>query len=308
MIHKFKEVFYILIYFLASIITCLLTYCLFPTSLALSNLVGAIDYPSARKSHSTPTARGGGFAFFFSFSLVLIVFPMDLNFKLSLLFGGTFIFLIGFLDDAISISPFMKLSGQFLALAVYHFISEILDYNISIFQGILMAIWIIFITNATNIIDGLDGLASGVCASEALCLGVIALIFENKDIMICSFFLLGAIIGFIPHNFPHAKIFMGDCGALFLGFTLSVMSARLMIEAQSTLCVLAILLIFRIPIYDTNLSIFRRLLKRQNPFQADKNHFHHYLLRHGFTKECASLALISASLFFGFLGIALALI
>ncbi len=297
-----------MIYFLAIILTCLFSYCLFPASLTLSNLVGAIDYPTPRKSHSSPTARGGGFSFFVAFSTVLIIFPIDLELKLPLLLGSAFIFLIGFLDDAIDISPFMKLSGQFLALSVYHFVSEFLDYKVSVFNEILIAIWIIFITNATNIIDGLNGLASGICASEALCLGVIAMFFGNVDVMICSFFLLGAIIGFFPHNFPHAKIFMGDCGALFLGFALAVLSSRLMIESQSTICVLAMLLIFRVPIYDTNLSIFRRLLKLKNPFKADKNHFHHYLLRHGFTKECASLALITASLFFGLLGVVVGLI
>lgn len=297
-----------MIYFLATIITCLFSYFLFSPSLALSNLVGAIDYPNRRSSHSVPTARGGGFALFLSFSLVFTAFPIDINLKIPLLLGGAVMFLIGFLDDAINIYPFMKLSGQFLALSVYHFVSEMLGYNVSLFIDILVVLWIIFLSNATNIIDGLDGLAGGVCASESLCLGIIALLLGNKDIMICSFFLLGAIIGFLPRNFPSAKIFMGDCGALFLGFTLSVLSARLMIESKSTLCVLAILLIFRIPIYDTNLSIFRRLLKRQNPFKADKNHFHHYLLRHGFTKECASLALVTISLFFGLLGVVVGLI
>ncbi len=297
-----------MIYFLAIIITCLFSYCLFPTSIALSNLVGAIDYPTIRKSHSTPTARGGGLSFFVAFSMVLIIFPIDLELKLPLLLGGSFIFLIGFLDDAIDISPFMKLSGQFFSLAVYHFVSEFLDYNVSIFKGILIALWIIFITNATNIIDGLDGLAGGICASESLCLGIIAMFFGNVDIMICSFFLLGAIVGFLPHNFPRAKIFMGDCGALFLGFTLAILSSRLMIESESTLCILAMLLIFRVPIYDTNLSIFRRLIKRKNPFKADKNHFHHYLIRHGFTKECASLLLITLSLLCGFCGIIISLI
>ena len=262
-----------MIYFFACIITSLVAYCLFPTSIALSNLVGAIDYPNKRKSHTTPTPRGGGFAFFLAFSLVLIVFRVDLDLKLPLLLGGTFIFFIGFLDDAISLSPFMKLSGQFFALALYHFISEILDYNLSIFQGIFMAIWIIFITNATNIIDGIDGLSAGVCASESLCLGLLALIFGNQNILVCSIFLFSAIIGFLPHNFPNAKIFMGDCGALFLGFTLSVLSSRLVIESKNTLCFLSTLLIFLVPIYDTSFSIFRRLIEKQNPFQADKKHF-----------------------------------
>ena len=297
-----------MIYFFACLITSLVSYCLFPTSTALSNLVGAIDFPNKRKSHTIPTPRGGGFAFFIAFSLVLIVFRVNLDLKLPLLLGGTFIFLIGFLDDAISISPFMKLSGQFFALALYHFISEILDYNLSIFQGIFMAIWVIFITNATNIIDGIDGLSAGVCASESLCLCVVALIFDNHNILVCSIFLFSAIIGFLPHNFPNAKIFMGDCGALFLGFTLSVLSSRLIVESKSSLTLLSIILIFLVPLYDTSFSIFRRLIQKQNPFKADKKHFHHLLLKYGFTKECASLFLITISLSLGILGIVVSLI
>lgn len=241
--------------------------------------------------------------FFLAFSLCLIIFPINLNLKLSLLLSGTFIFLVGFLDDAINIFPFMKLSGQFLALAIYHFISEFLGYNIPIYIDIAIALWIIFITNATNIIDGLDGLAGGVCASESLCLCIVALAFGEMDITICSFFLLAAIVGFLPHNFPKAKIFMGDCGALFLGFSLSILSARLIVESQSTIYLLSTILIFLVPIYDTSFSIFRRLIKKQNPFKADKKHFHHMLLQHGFTKECASLLLITISLLFGLFGI-----
>ena len=186
--------------------------------------------------------------------------------------------------------------------------AESFGYKLSTLQAILSAVWIIFITNATNLLDGLNGLSGGVCASEALCLAVISLFFRNDDILICSLLLLGATLGFLPRNFPRAKIFMGDCGALFLGFTLGALSSRLMIESESILCVLSVFLIFRVPIYDTNLSIIRRLIKRQNPFKADKGHFHHILLRRGFTKECASLALITASLFFGFVGIIISLI
>ena len=292
-------------YFFVIYLSLLLSYLMLHPSLAISNVFGAIDIPNGRKIHSKPTARGGGFGFFIAFSVMLIVIPIRIDLKIPLLLSGVVIFLIGFLDDAINISPFMKLSGQFLALAVYNFTSELLNYEISIFQGILCAIWIIFITNATNIIDGLDGLAGGVCASEALCIAAISLVFGNIEIMMCSLLLLGAILGFLPHNFPHAKIFMGDCGALFLGFSLAILSSRLIIESNSILCLLAIFLVFRVPMYDTSLSIIRRLAKRQNPFKADKEHFHHLLLRHGFSKECATLLLITASLLFGFLGIIL---
>lgn len=286
----------------------LLSYLLFSPALLLSHTFGAIDYPSKRKIHSKPTARGGGFALFTSFTVFLIVIPVSIWLKIPLALSITTIFLIGFFDDAIDLSPLTKLSGQLFALSIYHFMTESLGYELSTLQAILSTVWIVFITNATNLLDGLNGLSGGVCASEALCLTVISLFFRNDDILICSLLLLGAILGFLPRNFPRAKIFMGDCGALFLGFTLGALSSRLVIESGSVICLLAILLVFRVPIYDTNLSIIRRLIKRKNPFKADKGHFHHLLLKHGFTEECASLALITASLFFGFVGIIISLI
>lgn len=214
-------------------------------------------------------------------------------------------FLIGFFDDAVNISPFVKLSGQFLALTVYHFTSELLGRKMTVFQGLLSALWMIFITNATNIVDGLNGLAGGICIAESLCLSMLTLILGYNDIFFCLMILFGAILGFLPRNFPTAKIFMGDCGSLFLGFTLAALSSRLATQNGDLICIISILLIFRVPSYDTNVSFIRRLIKRKNPFNADKEHFHHLLLKHGFTKECAALLLISVSLFFGFLGICL---
>lgn len=285
-----------------------MSYMMYRPSLAISRVFGAIDIPNSRKIHSTPTSRGGGFALFVSASLVLIMAPINIDLKIPLILGSTVIFLVGFLDDAMEISPFVKLSGQVLALAVYHFVSELLGYELSIVQGILSAIWIILITNATNLIDGLDGLAGGICASESLCIAVISLILGNMQMVTCSLLLLGAILGFLPRNYPRAKIFMGDCGALFLGFFLSVLSSRLIMESDNILCVLSVFLVFRIPIYDTNLSIIRRLTKHKNPFKADKQHFHHLLMKNGFTKECSALLLITLSLLFGFLGVVIALI
>jgi UDP-GlcNAc:undecaprenyl-phosphate GlcNAc-1-phosphate transferase len=265
--------------------------------------MGAIDVPNNRKVHWVPTARAGGLSFFVAFSICLFIPKVDISLKIPLLLGSIIIFIVGFLDDTVTLSPFIKLSGQFLSLAVYHFSSELLGYNPSISESILTSIWIIFITNATNIIDGLDGLAGGVCSSQALCLSIIALMLENYDIFLCLTILLGTTLGFLPRNFPKAKIFMGDCGALFLGFTLGVLSARMSFQSSSVACIIATLIVFRVPIYDTNLSIARRLIKGKNPFRADKGHFHHQLLKRGFTRECAALFLITVSLLFGLIGI-----
>ena len=290
-------------YLFLGLIGFAISYIMFVPSLKISEATGAIDIPSKRKVHSVPTARAGGLSLFVAFSLCLLISSVDISLKIPLLLGSAVIFVVGFLDDTVTLSPFMKLSGQFLSLAVYHFSSELLGYNPPVWESILMSAWIILITNATNIIDGLDGLAAGVCASQSLCLLVIALVLENFEIFICLFALLGAILGFIPRNFPKAKIFMGDCGALFLGFTLGVLSARISFQSHNMTCAIAILIVFRLPIYDAKSSIARRLIRGKNPFRADKGHFHHQLLRRGFTKECATLLLITVSLLFGFIGI-----
>ena len=268
-------------------------------ALSISSKIGAIDTPSARKIHSTPTARGGGFAFFASFLGLLTLLPINTDIKLPLIAGGSAIFLVGLFDDARPLSPFQKLSGQFLAAGVYILLSG----ERPLIEGVLTLIWIVFLSNAINLCDGLNGLAGGITASEALCISALGLIFGNFEIFLCSLTLFGAILGFLPRNFPRAKIFMGDCGALFLGFTLGALSSRLVFESQSLVCLISTLLVFRVPTYDTNLSILRRIIKGKNPFKADKGHFHHRLLRWGFTKECAALALITVSLLFGLVGI-----
>ena len=290
-------------YFLIILFGFALSYVLFVPSLKLSWVLGAIDIPNSRKIHLKPMARAGGFSFFVAFSLCVLISQVDISLKVPLVSSATLIFLVGFLDDTINLSPFMKLSGQFLALAVYHFMCERFGYGFAPLEAILMSLWIIFITNATNIIDGLDGLAAGVSSSQALCLSVIALFFGNYDILLCLALLLGAILGFMPHNFPHSKIFMGDCGALFIGFVLGILSTRVILQSGAITCLIATLIVFRVPIYDTKFSIARRLIHGKNPFRADKGHFHHQLLKRGFSKECTTLALVTISLLFGLLGI-----
>jgi UDP-GlcNAc:undecaprenyl-phosphate GlcNAc-1-phosphate transferase len=171
------------------------------------------------------------------------------------------------------------------------------------FYFFITAFWIVFLTNAINLCDGLDGLASSISSEQALCLTILALIFKNYDVFLCSLLLFASALGFLPRNFPKAKIFMGDCGALFLGFTLACLSSKLVLESQSIACMISTLLIFRIPILDTTQSFLRRLIARKNPFSADKGHFHHQLIKSGFTKECTTLLLLTLSLLFGFIGV-----
>ena len=292
-----------LFYFSLFLSAFLLTYSLFIPSKSIALMVGAIDYPNERKSHSTPTARLGGLSFFLSFSVLLLILPIDRSIKLPLLLGGGAMFTVGFLDDFIKLSPLAKLIGEFIAASIYILLSSRLSGGFSIIIGVAMLAWIIFITNAINLIDGLDMLAAGISAGQAICLFVIALAFGNYGIGLCLAVLFFAVLGFLPRNVPNAKIFMGDCGALFLGFILAALSSRLVFESANVLCLLAVLLIFRLPTADTSQSFTRRLVKKKNPFLADRGHFHHLLIKFGFSKDCAALALITVSLVFGFLGI-----
>lgn len=280
-----------------------LSFVLFIPSVKLSRAVGAIDVPSARKSHEKPTERAGGAAFFVAFAVFVPLLPISNGGRSALIAGCATIFFVGLLDDAISLSPFAKLCGQLAAVCVYYLAAIDTGGIESLIQGTIMLVWIVFITNATNLVDGLDGLAGGIAGAESLCLAILALIFNNTDIFLCSLLLLSVILGFLPRNFPRAKIFMGDCGALFLGFTLGTLSSRLVFESKSLLCFFSIMLIFRIPNFDTVQSFIRRALARKNPFGADLGHLHHRLIRLGFSKECAAMALVTLSLLFGLIGI-----
>lgn len=284
----------------------IISYILFSPSIALAKTLGAIDFPSARKSHTTPTSRAGGLSFFVAFSLSLVLLPINASLKIPLVLSGGIIFIVGLIDDSKSISPFAKLSGQFMATSLYILMthSEFDGFWEKLF-GIASLFWIIFITNATNLCDGLDGLAGGITSSQALCLAIISLFAGRYDTFSCSILLLFSILGFLPRNIPPAQTFMGDCGSLFLGFILGTLSSFLVYKTQNLLVLISVLLIFRVSSADAIQSFIRRIVTGNNPFAADRGHFHHKLLDLGFTKECAVLALVTLSLIFGFIAILL---
>lgn len=290
------------IYISLTIGAFILSFSLFEPSIKLATALGAIDIPSQRKVHSSPTARLGGITFFVAFFLSLAISPVDIELKIPLILGGSTIFLVGLLDDSLSISPFAKLCGQFIAVSVFVFSGGLGNVPGPVLC-IAALVWIVFIINATNLSDGLDGLAGGMTASQALCIAAVALISNNLNVFCCSLLLIASILGFLPRNVPRAKMFMGDCGSLYLGFILSALALNLALSSKSALGVAGIFFIFRVPSADTVQSIFRRLLKKRNPFSADRGHFHHKLIDLGFTRECAALALITISLFFGFIGV-----
>lgn len=280
----------------------LLSFSLFPFSLRFSRTLGAIDLPNSRKIHSRPTARAGGVAFFISFSFFLLFIQISLPLKLSLLIGGALIFLIGLFDDAKNLSPMKKFTGQAAAAAIPIFFGIDVYNGKDVFSeflfGFLSVFWIIFLANAINLSDGLDGLAAGSSASFSFTLALFSLIVFDRDVFWLSLLLAFSIFGFIPHNRHPAKIFMGDCGSLFIGYALSLLSLKWIADSPSLLHAIAVIILFLIPISDTVQSFFRRIFSGKSPFSADRGHFHHRLLDNGFTVQTSALAIITASAFF----------
>lgn len=288
----------------------LLSLALFPLSLSLSRAIGAIDAPGGRKIHVSPTPRAGGVAFFASFSLFLPLLQIPFALKVSLLLGGTVIFITGIFDDARGLSPLQKMTGEAAAAAIplLFGIGVSGKGSAAALSGAFSVLWIVLLTNAINLSDGLDALAAGSSSAFSLVLALIFLISARADLFICAILLLFSLIGFLPSNAPPAKIFMGDCGSLFIGYVLSVLSLEWFADSPSPLRAASLVILFGVPLLDTSQSFLRRLAQGKSPFSADRGHLHHRLLGRGFTKETASLALITCSLALGLIALTVALI
>ncbi len=289
------------------------------TAAALTPLVrilavrlGAIDYPANRRVNITAIPRMGGLAIVVSFSAFLLlglgqnVVALDSTRSLRLyafLAGGTLIAVAGATDDLKGIRPKTKLTAQFLAANVAWFGGAQVQSTVELpwigaldlgvfFSYVATVTWILAITNAVNLIDGLDGLAGGLVLFSALTNLAVAVLTSNDIGILVNTCIAGAVLGFLFFNFNPARIFMGDTGSLFLGYILSagaLMSAR---QKESTLASLTVPIIaLGIPLTDTLLAMLRRFLKKQSLFAPDRSHLHHLLLDLGLTHRRAVLLL-----------------
>ena len=280
----------------------------------LAYKVGAIDVPKDnRRMHKVPIPRLGGLAIFLAFLLSVLVFAKIDRQMQGILLGATMIVVLGVMDDIMALNALPKLIVQILAagIAVYHgcviqfvsnpnVFSSMTYLNLGWWSYPITIIWIVAITNAVNLIDGLDGLAVGVSAISTASLIVIALMVKEVNIVIILCALFGACLGFIPYNFNPAKIFMGDGGSLFLGFMLSTMSILGPVKSATIVAVIIPVLVLGVPIFDTAFAIFRRLVNKRPIMEADKGHLHHRLMKLGYGQRRATLMLYGVS---GIMGI-----
>jgi len=278
----------------------------------LAQRVGAVDVPAdGRRMHKRPIPRMGGLAIFLGFLLSVLVF-LDLTAQMrGMLLGAVIIVVLGVFDDIYDLNAKFKFVVQIVAALVAVFSGNIIDTisNPNIFSqnpywslGWLSipvtVIWIVAITNAVNLIDGLDGLACGVSTISSMTLLVIAMVCSAGEVAVLMAALAGACLGFLPYNMNPAKIFMGDTGSTFLGFILAVVSIQGLFKFYAIISFAVPFLLLGLPIFDTCFAFLRRISHGQSPMKADRSHVHHRLIDMGFNQKqaVAVLYIISAIL------------
>lgn len=275
--------------FLSFLIAFLVSLALVPIVNKITKDLGIIAQTNHRTIHSGIIARTGGYAIYLSFLITIMIFLKTDRQINSILIGGFVVFITGFYDDIHELSAKGKLVGQIIAALIVmiygdiylkSFYIPILPEIVSQIIAIVVTIgWIVGITNAVNLIDGLDGLCSGVCIIVLFTISMISLSYGRTDISSLSLLLAGAIAGFLVYNFHPASVFLGDCGALFLGFMISVISLLGFGYQGSAFFTLgAPIIVLMVPIMDTFIAIVRRKVHHQKFSEADRNHLHHKLM------------------------------
>lgn len=296
---------------IVAIVACVVTMAFVPLARKIAFRIDAVDYPSARRVNKKPVARFGGVAMFLGLVAAIAtiyigaeffgwIFPSKtiLGENLSypgIALGMVIIFLVGVIDDIWDLKPAAKFLGQIVAAAVIAASGLLLDDMHNPFgSGMILFGWmsypitvfyLVAFANIINLIDGLDGLASGITAIAATTIFIFATLTMRIDAALFCMALVGICIGFLRYNFYPASIFMGDSGALLLGMGLGVVS--LFATARSALFVslLVPIIVAGVPIIDTAAAIVRRLRAHQPIQKADRGHIHHQLLKEGFSQR-----------------------
>src|SRR5438477_3310846 len=283
----------------ALVVVVLLT----PAVGGMARLLGAVDAPGGRRLNRRPVPRLGGLALFLGIFVPALAFLHLGHETRGVLLGAAVAVTVGAIDDFRGLRWFEKLAGQLVAAAIPTGFGVWVDRFTFPFLGVhslsgwigvpLTVAWIVAIMNMVNFLDGLDGLASGVGAIAGATFAVIALSLAKPDAAILSAIVFGACVGFLRHNFYPARIFMGDSGALLLGFVLGAVSVQGLLKTAATVALLFPLLVLAVPIVDTTFVVARRLKHRESPFEGDQAHLHHRFLRRGFSERRATMTIWS---------------
>jgi UDP-GlcNAc:undecaprenyl-phosphate GlcNAc-1-phosphate transferase len=303
-------------FFLSGIVSFALT----PLVKRLAYRIGAIDVPKdARRMHKQPIPRLGGLAIFGGFLVAAIVTGQLNTQRLWILAGAAVIVVLGIFDDRNALGAKFKFVIQIIAAAIPVvfgglridmftnpiLFSDELYLKLGTLSIPITILWIVAITNAVNLIDGLDGLAVGVSSIASMTMLAVALFIGETEIAIILAALAGACVGFMPYNLNPATIFMGDTGSTFLGYMLATLSIQGLFKMYALISFAVPFLILGLPIFDTAFAILRRILSGRSPLSPDRGHVHHRLIDMGFNQKQAVAILYIISVVLGLIAVVL---
>ena len=310
-------------YIIVLISTLVLSAVATPLVRFLSFKIGAVDNPNARRINKVPMPTAGGLAVFIAFAVSVLGFlpgiikhlnvdGVYIHYVFPLVVAGGIIIVTGLIDDVKELKPLPKLSGILIAATIIWLWTDFRfdDFKIP-FGGplihfpswvsfFLTVLWIVAITNAVNLIDGLDGLVSGVSIISLTTMGIVSYFFlhdSNIFLSLTIFILVVSIAGFLPYNYHPAIIYLGDTGALFIGFMIGVLSLQ-GLKNSTAVAVVTPMIILGVPITDTVVAIIRRHLSGKKFYEADRMHLHHRLLSMGLTHRGTVLVIYAISFIF----------
>jgi UDP-GlcNAc:undecaprenyl-phosphate GlcNAc-1-phosphate transferase len=267
----------------------------------MARLLGVVDAPGGRRLNRSPVPRLGGLALFLGIFVPALAFLPFGRETRGLLLGAAVAVTVGAVDDFRGLRWFEKLGGQLVAAGIPVWFGIWVDRFTFPLLGVhrlpewagapLTVLWIVAIMNMVNFLDGLDGLAAGVSGIAGLTFSVIALSLAKPDAAILSAIVFGACVGFLRHNFYPARIFMGDSGALLLGFVLATIAIQGLLKTAATVALFFPLLVLAVPIVDTTFVVMRRIKHGERVFEGDQAHLHHRFLRRGFSQRRAAFTI-----------------
>lgn len=303
-------------YFFIIAIAFITAYLLTPNIRYIALRASAIDRKNQRKIHKKVVAQLGGLAIYCGmWSGLCIVAMLDPSFFKShfvYIMGfwvcSTLMLLLGIYDDFHGSGPILKFTVQIIIALLFiktGFRLEritffnLVDLELGMFSTPFTVLWIVGITNAINLIDGLDGLATGIVAIASVFFCLYGILFQEKFVIFSSLALLGASVAFLKYNFHPAKIFLGDTGSLFLGFVLSSLAIWNSGNTLNYPFFIPAVIVLLVPITDTTLAILRRLTRGQHLFRGDTSHMHHFWIKRGLSQAQVAIGFYVVTFIFG---------
>jgi UDP-GlcNAc:undecaprenyl-phosphate/decaprenyl-phosphate GlcNAc-1-phosphate transferase len=267
-----------------------------PLAARVAPRIGGLDHGGDRpRVHTRPVPRIGGVAIVLAIVVPALIFVGAEGPYAGILIGTGAVAVVGLYDDIRGLRPSAKLAAVALIalvpvigwdLRIEHITLPFLgDHDIGWVSYPLTILWIVFFANLVNLIDGMDALAAGIVAIASASFALLAVSFGRADAAVLAAIVCGATLGFLRHNYHPARIFMGDCGALALGFLLATMAVEGVLKTAATIALAGPLLVMAVPILDTSFVVLKRLKYRRPPWGADHNHFYHRFMRIGFSQR-----------------------